>query len=173
MAPSWGVWGPPWLQVGALGTILAPSWGSRGHLGSKLGGQEVILAPSWGIWGPSWLQVGSPPNSNFSKAPSSNFLKNPPNWEPPKLQLFESPQFQLFENPPIGSKSGFPFQKGFFVFGQGRGESRKSPGREGCRHSGVVESINPQSVPCGQGPSNTPLRSLRKLRARWRIINTE
>ena len=58
MAPSWGVWGPPWLQVGALGTILAPSWWSRGHLGSKLGGQEVILAPSWGIWGPSWLQVG-------------------------------------------------------------------------------------------------------------------
>ena len=81
LAPSWGVWGPPWLQVGALGTILAPSWWSRGHLGSKLGGQEVILAPSWGIWGPSWLQVGSPP-------------------ETLKLQLFESPPAPTFRKPP-------------------------------------------------------------------------
>ena len=87
LAPSWGVWGPPWLQVGGLGTILAPSWGSGGHLGSKLGGQEVILAPSWGIWGPSWLQelppqklqlFESPPSFNFSKAPQKLDFVDPP-----------------------------------------------------------------------------------------------
>ena len=56
------------LQVGGLGTILAPSWRSWDHLGSKLedlGPSWLQVGRSWGhlgsnleVLGPSWLQVG-------------------------------------------------------------------------------------------------------------------
>ena len=45
------VLGPSWLQVGGLGAILAPSWGSCSQVGSKLGGLAAIVAPSWRSWG--------------------------------------------------------------------------------------------------------------------------
>ena len=54
-----------WLQVWGLRANLAPSWGSRSQLGSKLGvlGPTWLqvgpkLGPSWAKLGPSWGQVG-------------------------------------------------------------------------------------------------------------------
>ena len=46
--------------LGRFGAILAASWRSLDHLGSKFGGLGPILAPRWGFWGPSWLPNGAP-----------------------------------------------------------------------------------------------------------------
>ena len=56
---SWGFWWsfwfhvrrfgvPCWLQVGRSGAILAPSWGVKGHVGSKLGASWLYVESPWG-----------------------------------------------------------------------------------------------------------------------------
>ena len=75
---SWGYLGPSCLQVGGLGAILAPtsgilgvilapSWGSGGHLGGHgevLARSWICLWRSWGVLGPlrgGWLAPWSQP----------------------------------------------------------------------------------------------------------------
>ena len=63
LAASWRSWDHLGSKLGGLGTILAPSWRSWGHLGSNLEGLGSILLATWGhlgsklgIWRASWLQ---------------------------------------------------------------------------------------------------------------------